>query len=304
MKRKKRPVLPSDSRWTVINEAGRSRLGKTLYRVQCSCSSRTIKVVLGHSLSGGQSRSCGCLVKETTSIRSKKHPILPPDSRWIILGEAGKNKWGQWLYHVRCSCPLDITRIIMGSDLTDGVSKSCGCLKRETTSIRSKKYPILPPDSRWIILGETGRYNHKQVTYHVRCSCDSDVRKIIIGSDLTKGHSKSCGCLHREALSLRRKWPILPEGSRWTILGETGRSKRGSVTYLVQCSCPSKTVKTVVGSLLTYGRPKSCGCLRNERVRIACKKKLKMHNLIEQFGHLINIEKTIENIQQEIKNDE
>jgi hypothetical protein len=49
---------------------------------------------------------------------------------------------------------------------------------------------------------------------------------------------------------------------RWTVLkcaGTKGKSRHQ--WWTVQCSCPRKTIKDVVGTSLTNGNSKSCGCL-------------------------------------------
>jgi hypothetical protein len=298
---KKWPILPPDSRWTILKESGKDKWGAYTYKVQCSCPAKTIRVVAGSSLSSGDSKSCGCLKREVTSRIFKKWPILPPDSRWTILGEARSDGRYKSLYHVQCSCPAKTMRVVAGNSLSSGNSKSCGCLKREVTSRIFKKWPILPPDSRWTVLSKFENHEQKRSMYLVQCSCSEKTKRSVLGTDLSSGNSKSCGCLNREVTSrIFKKWPILPPDSRWTILKESGKNKWGAYTYKVQCSCPAKTIRVIFGGALTQGKTKSCGCLRNERVQAASKKRIKMSDVFKQFGHLTNIEETIENIQKEI----
>jgi len=49
--------------------------------------------------------------------------------RFVIIGQAGKDKWGKLLWLCRCDCGNET--IVQGSNLKSGSVKSCGCLRRE-----------------------------------------------------------------------------------------------------------------------------------------------------------------------------
>ncbi len=55
--------------------------------------------------------------------------------RWLVLEHAGHDKHGAHCWFCLCDCGND--RVIQGSQLRTGHSKSCGCLKNEMTSKRS-----------------------------------------------------------------------------------------------------------------------------------------------------------------------
>jgi hypothetical protein len=293
---KKWPVLPSDCRWTIIREAGNNKRGQSTYQVRCSCHDRTVKIVVGSTLTTGQSKSCGCLQKEKAIARAK-WPVLPIDSRWIILGKVQKTSNRSMQYQVQCTCRKKTLRVMCGRLLSTGHSKSCGCLRGELLSKRCKKWPILPPDSRWTIVREEAKDKHGSTTYLVRCSCSAKTLRTIAGFRLTNGHSRSCGCLSRETTSyFFKKEPVLPPDCRWTILGEAKRNKRRQRCYHVQCRCPKRSIKILVGADLTAGKSKSCGCLRTE----GCSKQVIFSEVVSHFGYLSGIEETIENIEKEI----
>lgn len=54
-----------------------------------------------------------------------------------VLGQAGKDKWGNFRWLCRCECGQE--KIICGTDLKSGKTKSCGCLRKEVTIKRSTK---------------------------------------------------------------------------------------------------------------------------------------------------------------------
>jgi hypothetical protein len=56
---------------------------------------------------------------------------------------------------------------------------------------------------RWKVLGVfPGHYRPGKARWVCRCNCGT--LRIVIGTDLRRGKSKSCGCLQREKLSRRR----------------------------------------------------------------------------------------------------
>lgn len=61
-------------RYTVIRRHGSDSLGKATWLCLCSCG--TEHVVRGYALTRGSAKSCGCLVKETSSQNSTKHGLL------------------------------------------------------------------------------------------------------------------------------------------------------------------------------------------------------------------------------------
>ena len=45
--------------------------------------------------------------------------------RWLVIERSGKNKWGQVLW--KCLCQCGTIKILVGTTLKNGMSKSCGC---------------------------------------------------------------------------------------------------------------------------------------------------------------------------------
>lgn len=52
---------------------------------------------------------------------------------------------------------------------------------------------------RWSVLAEAPMTRPSQTRWHCRCSCGKT--KIVLGCNLVKGTSRSCGCLHKENLT-------------------------------------------------------------------------------------------------------
>lgn len=59
------------NRWTVISYAGKNRHGNVMWECKCECG--TVKAVMGSSLKGGKSKSCGCYNVERAIEQGKKN---------------------------------------------------------------------------------------------------------------------------------------------------------------------------------------------------------------------------------------
>ena len=61
-----------------------------------------------------------------------------PDSRWRVLYQTNdyinKNGKCKAMWVCECSCERHTIRLVMGTALRDGSSKSCGCLQRESAA--------------------------------------------------------------------------------------------------------------------------------------------------------------------------
>lgn len=104
-------------------------------RWECRCDCGNLKTVQSYHLTHGESRSCGCLVKE---INSKIHSIDLVGKRFGRLTVIEKvrdpnrdpgtdNKW-------KCKCDCGNYACVLTSNLTTGNTNSCGCYRADRTS--------------------------------------------------------------------------------------------------------------------------------------------------------------------------
>ena len=123
-------------RLTVLHSEGKNKIGQYFWRCKCDCGNE--KVILGHSLCRGGTRSCGCLEKESRDAHIAKIRHSPAD-------HVGK-KYGritvEELYVAdrksrakgRCDCGSAWEGPF--GPLVNGKTLSCGCLRDETTAAR------------------------------------------------------------------------------------------------------------------------------------------------------------------------
>src|SRR5262245_43511926 len=95
--------------------------------------------------------------------------------RWVVLAYAGGGRWA-------CTCDCGARRVVTGTNLREGGSKSCGCGAGRLINLAGRRF------GRWHVLA----YAQNSKWF---CICDCGTRSDVDGHTLRKGHSKSCGCL-------------------------------------------------------------------------------------------------------------
>lgn len=119
--------------------------------------------------------------------------------RLTVLRRSADN---QQKWHVRCDCGNET--LVDIHDITSGETVSCGCWRRENSSVLAKtnngfaERKYIEPGTRfgrWTVLIE-GDYKYGRPGYMCRCDCGTE--KLMSQRGLVTGDSKSCGCLHKE----------------------------------------------------------------------------------------------------------
>lgn len=102
-----------------------------------------------------------------------------------------KNGVAKW----KCKCECGEIKSIYGTNLTRGLSKSCGCKKSEflkrgnIDDLSGKRY------GRLLVLS---LFPTKRGDAYFECICDCGNKKVVKGVNLKRGSVKSCGCLRDE----------------------------------------------------------------------------------------------------------
>lgn len=102
----------------------------------CTCDCGHQKDIAGPSLTRGLTQSCGCLAKEATSIRFLNNLTTQTFGRLLVLDRGPNDSHGKATWICRCSCLKTVT--VLGSALTSGDTRSCGCLKSEIAAERGR----------------------------------------------------------------------------------------------------------------------------------------------------------------------
>jgi hypothetical protein len=114
--------------WTILSLSEfESKKGERYYKCQCNCG--TIKDVRAHHIKNGNSKSCGCFVKEIMSklkridIEGVKFGKLTPIKR---VSHNNSNHLNHWI--CKCDCGNEVTAST--GSLRRGKHLSCGCIRK------------------------------------------------------------------------------------------------------------------------------------------------------------------------------
>jgi len=107
---------------------------------------------------------------------------------WEVLSYYGRSWWN-------CKCKCGKLAKKLSNSLTSGLSRSCGCKPRSFhKNLEGLKFNRLTV----LNLYETKKYSKRRITVFWNCICECGNSTIVATSDLTTGHTKSCGCLNIE----------------------------------------------------------------------------------------------------------
>lgn len=123
-----------------------------------------------------------------------------------------------------------------------------------------------------VVLYENVNRDNGHVTWHCKCDCGNEID--VLGSNLTRGNTKSCGCRRfkskREDLS-RQKFGLL------TTQRIDHIDNKRRAYYLCQCQCGNTTI--VRSDHLKSGKIISCGCFHKSKGEEKIKSFLTKYNI-------------------------
>ena len=107
---------------------------------KCKCDCGNMKTVRQSDLHSGRTKSCGICVSYIKELNRNKN--IPNGhfrdytnekfGRWTVQYFVKKNSCGASIWHCKCDCGTE--KDLTVTTLVSGYSKSCGCLRDETTS--------------------------------------------------------------------------------------------------------------------------------------------------------------------------
>jgi len=143
-----RPELTTGQRFgrLVVLHRAPNKGARAAWHVRCDCGGET--VVTGNHLRTGNTRSCGCLVREQIAAMNRSRAGKPRSGRTRLIDLTGDrygrlavisrapNKGRRVAWHCRCDCGAE--RIIPANNLRRRHTLSCGCLSREAAAAMAK----------------------------------------------------------------------------------------------------------------------------------------------------------------------
>ena len=225
------------------------KTGRTYYWL-CKCECGNLKEVPRNHLKDGGVRSCGCL----------KHDNLIGQKfgRLTVIKKSDRSNKAKIYWSCQCECGN--IKEVRPDALKSGATKSCGCISKEKSEdLTGKKYGL------WTVLEKlTGDEYNKWL-----CICECGAKKPVSTRALTKGLSKSCGCVQKRYADMLGK----RYGNLTVIEKVIKADYHKSSLWKCLCDCGNTVVFT---RKRLMGGEISCGCKRMERL-----KESRKENLIE-----------------------
>ncbi len=176
----------------------------------------------------------------------------------LIAVERKSYVWTEGCTKYLCLCDCGQEKIISGDKLSNGHTKSCGCLKHKIKDITGQRF------GRAIAIKQDGFNKFGHSIWLFVCDCGKKFKASTSGESRTQ----SCGCLRKDRATEASKrnredltgnqyglWTVLNRGDHYTL--EDGRN----VGYFWKCICGCGKIGTIMASSLKNGGSKSCGCV-------------------------------------------
>lgn len=105
-----------------------------LWLCDCECGNKS--VIKGYNLINGNTQSCGCLQKERASQAKFINSIGERFGKLTVIERVDNNRYNHICYKCRCDCGNEI--IVDVSNLRNGNTNSCGCIKSKGEMLINK----------------------------------------------------------------------------------------------------------------------------------------------------------------------
>ena len=179
----------------VVLERFKDKNGWTQFRCKCDCGN--YKVASGSNLKYGNTKSCGCLHKESIKNCLSENLVGKKFYKLTVLKEVdGKYNKSHWL----CKCDCGNETIVSFAGLKSGHTKSCGCYQDEVASnahfidLTGKTFGKL------YVVERASNSRTGDTRYHCKCECGKET--IVHSAPLLDGRTRSCGCWKYSSLEL------------------------------------------------------------------------------------------------------
>lgn len=188
------------------------------------------------------------LLKKDVDLTGSKYYKLFVESRAEDSAK-GRDRWN-------CVCECGKTKTVLGYNLRNGNTKSCGCYQQQRSSESKIKDIIGKKYNSLTILKRVDKLR-------VLCKCDCGKEIVVRYSNLISNNTTSCG--HLKSQNASKRLTIDLTGKKYGELTVIKRispiGKLKNPEWLCKCSCGIYTI--VNGQKLREGRTRSCGHLKH-----------------------------------------
>lgn len=171
--------------------------------------------------------------------------------------------------YCRCICDCGNEKVILASNVKRGLTRSCGCLERESRFARCHdRFYVGEQVNDFTLIEKTDkRARNGSAIWKLQCKCGNIIEAS--PSQIKHANKKSCGCDYVNPLLIDltgQKYGMLTVVRIHDQRVMAGRR----VAWECRCDCGNKVV--VASFMLRSGKTTSCGC-KNKSIKIELIKK-------------------------------
>lgn len=164
--------------------------------VLCKCDCGKEFVARLSNVASGNTTSCGCYEKQLKSKREFKSVVGNRYGRLVVISEFDDPNDSQSnARRAICACDCGSVTVKRVDDLRAGMTRSCGCLrkevskKRETEDLTGQTFNELTAIRQ--VENHIGSTGFNRVQWLWRCSCGKEI--VAMPMNVKRGMTKSCG---------------------------------------------------------------------------------------------------------------
>lgn len=117
--------------------------------------------------------------------------------RLTVINKTDERKYNSVVWE--CTCECGNTCKVAAANLKRGATKSCGCLKKESDKKPKGNVKDLTGQKFYhlTVISRAGSDDRGEALWNCQCDCGNPNIIIVLGSNLRRGHTMSCGCERR-----------------------------------------------------------------------------------------------------------
>lgn len=186
--------------------------------------------------------------------------------RLVVKVYLGAQRW-------QCVCDCGRTHDVAATNLTRGMVRSCGCLRKGSRTLdrAGRRY------GRLLVLRQTESGSGYRVRWLCRCDCGNEVD--VAANNLGRG-VRSCGCLQSECSSRRASQRYRGTFIQVAMNRIIDQYKRNAMVKKRPFDLTTAEVAVIFDSKCHY-----CGTAPSNRAKIPCRTELFVYNGIDRIDN-------------------